>query len=848
MTNGQQQSSQLEYPQIFLDVSLESLLSHSNASTMTTSAPEPQLEPDHHLSESWATLSNSDYSRDDDLRSETTDIGSLVSNNGTEDLHSIEDDLDSEGDEEPVSSSHDDEYSPAADPTLARPLPPDLATASIHEGLSVTENTYLKSIEFEEPTTDSWPEAGQIDVKHTLRIFNDAEAQDILEPIQPSLAATQLMGTVRMSMSRTSLELDRPFRVFYVGDSKARDDILVKIASALLAGLDPSAGYGDIESSRYHVLPQHYGPGAPPGGADLVPIQKTQIVVDEIRSAYYKNDYQSEIGVSLKNGSQYVSRRRGSSYEITSATQYCVPDIALFYISGNDSPSRRHILLCAHKFMLRHHITPMVISDETSWASPFSAVPIKRQSLHMCIESKASETQESRVLRRLPIDFATFEKLDAKQLNKNLACLIEPALSNAAAAVIPRTLSLAKHESRPSVSGDVEKNLSKSTIVGGMPWYGYSAPFRQIMTVALAFIVCGLCYTACRAGILMASSYLAGHGELVAPSAVLSPATSSIVQPKSAVTLTPTPVALTSTHVATADISLPKSLATVAPGGLGDVLSHPNNEMLVNKSDRFQVQVIGDCHMIIKAPAKLKVKRRDPSFKVSVTRGNERLDNLSLSKLFDGVYTVQIDREDAYGLLNVTITMAKAGINEVHEVDFGTPWLKAAGWKKAAFRAQEDIGSAQEIASVLAQRLTENVETKIQALWNLTNNLGRLYSDAARHTEAISNSAQTIARVAVERVRVMSKELRSTSTTPHTVASQAFTENIERVQKTLARSSSAIVKYADHIREVGLRSIAKAQSRAKQIAKETKQRKALRKAARVAGGSRCGRKGKKCNR
>jgi hypothetical protein len=846
MTDEQQQSSQLEYPQILLDVSLESLLSHSNASTMTTSAPEPQLEPNNQLSESWATLSNSDYSRDDDLRSETTDVGSLVSNNGTEDIHSIEDDLDSEVDEEPVSSSNDDGYSPTSDP-LARPLPPDLAAASIHEGLSVTEHTYFKSIEFEEPTTESWPEAGQIDVKHTLRIFNEAEAQDILETIQPTTATTQLVGTVRMSMSRTSLELDRPFRVFYVGDSKARDDILVKIASALLAGLDPSSGYRDIESSRYHVLPQHYGPGAPPGGADLVPIQKTQIIVDEIRSAYYKDEYQSEIGVSLKNGSHYVSRRKGSSYEITSTTQYMVPDIALLYISGNDSPIQRQILHCAHKFMLRHHITPMVISDEISWASPFSTVPLKRHSLHMCIESKASETQESRVLRRLPVDFATFEKLDSKQLNKNLACLIDPALLNAAA-VVPRTPSLTNLESGPSVSGDVEKNLSKSTVVGGIPWYGYTAPLRQIMTVALGFVICGLCYAACRAGILMASSYLAAHGELVAPSVVLVPATSPIGPLKSSVALTSTPVALTSTQVATADISLPKSLATVAPGSLGDLLSHPNNEMLVNKSDKFQVQVIGDCHMIIKAPAKLKVKRRDPSFKISVTRGNELLDNLSLSKLFDGVYTVQIDREDAYGLLNVTITMAKAGINEVHEVDFGTPWLKAAGWKKAAYKAQEDIGSAQEIASVLAQRLTENVETKIQALLNLTNNLGRLYGGAARRTEAISNNAQAIARLAVERTRAMSEELRSTSATQHTVTSKAFAENIEHVQNTLARSSSAIVKYAYHIREVGLRSIAKAQSRAKQIAKETKQRKALRKVSKVAGGSRCGRKGKKCNR
>jgi hypothetical protein len=708
--------------------------------------------------------------------------------------------------------------------------------------MAMLEEDDLNILEFQEPRIDGWPDAGQIDVKHTIRIFNEAEAQQILGTVKPNADPPQLVGTVRMSMSRTSLELDRPFRVFYVGNPSGRNDIVVKIAGALLAGVDPDSGYQDIESSRYHVLPQHYGPGAPSGGADLVPIQKTQMIVDEITSAYYTDGRQSEIELSLKSGVHYSSRLQASKFEITSTSQSFVPDIALLYTTDDDSSVLSQTIHCANKFMLRHHIPFIVISGELSWTSCSNKLPLKLESLHICLESKASETQESRILRRLPVDFSTFDKIDSKQLNKNLACLVDPALLTTPA-VIPRATPLDKSEMLNPTSGDVEKNLTKSAIVGQIPSYGCNSVLRQVLMVALSFVVCGLCYTACRTSILMASSYIASHRDLVAPSVDLMPATPLFGQP-------PSSMALTSTPIASADVYLPKSLATVAPEDLQSSLSLPHNEMLVNKSDKFQVQVIGDCHMIIKAPAKLKVKKRDPSFKVSITRGTKVLGNLSLSKLFDGVYTVQLDRGDAYGLLNVTITMAKAEITEVHEVDFGTPWLKAAGWKKAASRAQEDIGVAQEAAIALFQHLSTIFESHSRHLSNFTSSIGPLYGSATKQTEFVLKNARDLAQVVSKRARVASEELRLSSTKHRLIASKALNEKIELVQKTLAESSSYVLGHANYLREVSQKAVAKAQARAKQIARG-KQRKHLRKAAKEAKAaisSRCGRKGKKCNR
>src|SRR5947207_4596807 len=122
--------------------------------------------------------------------------------------------------------------------------------------------------------------------------------------------------------------------------------------------------------------------------------------------------------------------------------------------------------------MLRHHIPSIIISGDLSWTSPSNKLPVKMESLHICLESKASETQESRILRRVPVDISTFDKIDSKQLNKNLACLVDPALLTTPA-IIPRAAPLVRGETLNSTSGDVEKSLAKSATVGQVSSHGY---------------------------------------------------------------------------------------------------------------------------------------------------------------------------------------------------------------------------------------------------------------------------------------------------------------------------------------------------------------------------------------
>lgn len=74
----------LRYPQILLQASFASLLSSSFPST-TESQPSTMSMSEHSLSESWTSLSEADYGPDEDTRSQTTGVVSLLGTNASED-------------------------------------------------------------------------------------------------------------------------------------------------------------------------------------------------------------------------------------------------------------------------------------------------------------------------------------------------------------------------------------------------------------------------------------------------------------------------------------------------------------------------------------------------------------------------------------------------------------------------------------------------------------------------------------------------------------------------------------------------------------------------------------------
>ncbi|KAM5444374.1 hypothetical protein MferCBS31731_000893 [Microsporum ferrugineum] len=101
------------------------------------------------------------------------------------------------------------------------------------------------------------------------------------------------------------------------------------------------------------------------------------------------------------------------------------------------------------------------------------------------------------------------------------------------------------------------------------------------------------------------------------------------------------------------------------------------------ETEDVQVHVVGDYHVIVRLPARLASGKNVSKFDIKVTRADKSL-LFDLYKLFDGVFALRLAPEDAYGPVNVIVSSrSRPAINKTTNVDFGTPWLKIASWKKA---------------------------------------------------------------------------------------------------------------------------------------------------------------------
>ncbi|KAF3483472.1 uncharacterized protein GIQ15_02796 [Arthroderma uncinatum] len=148
-----------------------------------------------------------------------------------------------------------------------------------------------------------------------------------------------------------------------------------------------------------------------------------------------------------------------------------------------------------------------------------------------------------------------------------------------------------------------------------------------------------------------------------------------------------------------------------------------------NETEDVQVHAVGDNHVIVRLPSRLASGKRSSKFDIKVTRDNKDVLPFELYKLFDGVFTLRLAPEDAYGPMNVTVsTKSKPLINQTTSIDFGTPWLKVASWKKAtqllSKNLREDFNFAQ----------TEFTKIYIKLTLDLQNICGTVCGDTNQYT------------------------------------------------------------------------------------------------------------------
>ncbi|KAH8696222.1 hypothetical protein BGW36DRAFT_297122 [Talaromyces proteolyticus] len=665
--------------------------------------------PSSSLSESWTTLSTSDIQSEDDARSEQTDTVSLIGQSGADDVTSLDgrtsstygDDEDDDNDDD--NGHYNDEYGDkesVISDSQELPRPFFAHDDSTVDDSNITTKACLmqssEAIEFLEP--ENWPEMERIELKHTIHILDDTEVSSLRTQLPMKVDHSHLAITIQQTMTKQGLELDKPFRVLYVGNPEFRNIILDKIGDVLVSSSTSNLGTSSTESSRYHVVPTSFGIGATPNYAELLPIH-VQLIVDECLDAASVKT--GQITLKFKNRPSCTSSWNGSERHIQSEAEWNVPDLAIIFISDGDSETAVHTRTLAHDFMKAHGVPVMVISEEPFWKKPSQHFfNLDYHSLHLCLESRRPLTGETIVLRRYPIDVKTFESITPSQLNRHLA-----SLSGGDSKITSTTKPPLFSSLKSKVFYDSEKY---PTIHFFSPYTERAqefAPFLRLVMLSIVLAVSvSLGYTVFRVLALLCvqlfTSSAVSNTTGIAPGATITAEIISSTELAGA-----TSVALR-TH--STDLSRIESLSISTVSELAEIsslLADPQSN-----GDEFQFQVVGDCHVIIKPPTAVKQNK----FNVNVTRGEQSL-SYELSKLFDGVYTLRLNREDAYGLVNLTVSVkSRRAKTQTFEADFGTPWLKIENWKRAAqavsSQIMKDWGSAQTGLSDIYTRLSTDVQ------------------------------------------------------------------------------------------------------------------------------------------
>ena len=567
----------------------------------------------------------------------------------------------------------------------------------------LTSQSDNELIEFEEPSITNLNSSRFTEVSHTLKVF-DAQNQSVesrsgpLEHLQGSFAVT-----VRQTMTSHSLRpKDGQYKIMYVGDVAMRESIVHKIGTALAAGLKTTkAELETPRSSKFNVVPiSAFGEESSP---DIVLIDSSglELTVEDCNSAEFAQEDcgNDTLRLDLSGGITVHSRWNGSKFVLND--DWRLPDLAIFCLPDKDNISLRKARQFAKSFMCRHKVPSIAVSQSSTWESPVPG-PITLDYLtpHICLESRKPSLVHAQVVRRYPIDLATFINIDAGQLNRNLASL-------AAASCYPKsqqreqlsTSKAKKFSSRDWSGQDLFESLVtdvRKDGIKGLNRYEYIAGFAVVLISLLGIVVGGLGLWELLGASRVSTSRVFPAGS---PASDLRVSRVSTI-PRSSLTSSSsfsvfTPIASSTPSISTHS-SLPKSLSpkTDLASFLLDAYT-----LAPNKSEQFKVHVLGDSHIVLRLPHWFNRLRKSPKLLFKILRGGRELE-FHTTTLFDGVFALQVPREDAYGIMKVEIwTESKPIVHETFDVDFGSPWLKMSGWKQTnrllTERLRGDIHSVQ---------------------------------------------------------------------------------------------------------------------------------------------------------
>lgn len=656
------------------------------------------LEEDYHI------LSRSTETSDDE--DDTSSVTSLR-DNISEDNMSIEDG-------ESLAEFRDD--SPRSDPSPGIPAYGFLDEQHLDKSRMTLKDERFGSeqVVFEEPE-DFVGE--QISVSSRVIEFNEADSMDISQHLRvDEPPPAKIFATVRQTMSKHQLVMEEPFRILYVGATSAKDEITTKLGGALAVPVtestSSSCSWESSKGSRFNVIPvSSFGARSSSPEVELVESFGVEMAVDVCTAARASKREGRPDTLSLwLNGNQSVSSSYGDNGPQLESPGWKLPHLAVVFCSEDDSNQRMLTRVYARAFMARHSVPTLVISQDPLYHKVTENYTLDTRSVHMCLESQSDSKYGSLVHKRLPIDLNTFLNLDVRQMNRNLACVtgISPKSDreNAPIPVGGLRTSVSSIVSTNTLLRDIEKAPQRPTLNASSSLYWVRDQKREdlwkVFLVGWIF-VCGL------AGATFAIACMKFKSPIATDEA-LAPVVKAVSQITTSTVVSPTAVSvITSLSTAVQHSSSVTTTSSCGPKNDISSLVFDPNSLTLNQSDQFTVHVIGDNHLIIRPPQKYLLLRKPPTLFVEVTRGGEGISS-ELSKPLEGVYTLELDSEEAWGLVKISISTRSAPlISETLEVDFGSPWLKLSGWLKAVEQKKAEIQIIMEQTIIEADKIANDL-------------------------------------------------------------------------------------------------------------------------------------------
>jgi hypothetical protein len=618
----------------------------------------PNMSDPTYLDGSLYELVNNTDTESQDGR--VTDYTSDADGARTDDVHSLGEsdhiyDSESDDEQEPEMRSESIRYADKALESPSTQLPLD------NTSLGASRETVTPPIEFREGGDDRILQ-GNISVKHTIREFNDDETAQIVKSMGLAETPGRLVATIHQTMASECLSTKEPFHILYLGSLSPHRDIVNKISSAICAssnGSCPTSGIYNICQMTGFLSTQE-------AQVEMMPLSPYSIKVECLRSA----------GVEIENGSVVGSftldhdrtyRVREDKHGRTSIdNNWARPHVAIFYCSEFDDKHVRETRNSASMLLDMLEVPKIFISDNQTFSRPPQSEwghQIGTDAVHMCLESR--DNKKHLTPCRLPIDLPSFLNIDARQMNRNLAYLMN---------LTEKRTNLVTEPSKPGDSFNVLGMLSqpmgffklssRNQVVGRRWWSLLSSAGMSLAMAVLGSLVFSL-FTS-------VFSSQGGSPQMIPsplPTTTVSTIYTRIVHASvSTVTVDVTStktVKISQTETAASNLASAFSYAGFLSDKPASALPEPESKGML-----CAVEIYSKDEILVKLPSSSKAAwLAKGAIDIDVHRGNLRVKS-KISSIDEGII-VQLNKKDAWGTLNVSVvTNRRPKLNETFEVHF----------------------------------------------------------------------------------------------------------------------------------------------------------------------------------